>query len=477
MRRWLVIVLLLVSGLQATWAAEPTVFTSTRYVMDMVFTANGTLWVATRGGVLRRDTSGLWSKFTKLDGLPSNEAYKLRTCSDSDSVEVSFTRVSAVWEADKWTIKPLQPWGVILPDRPAPPPPHISGTHITTRCRGEKREIAALFGEGLYEYSNGKWVKLDIHLPDKARDITALASDGNALWLGTRREGVWQYDGKLWTQHLYPNEPYNHNVQCIAAYRGKVFFSTLEDDLVVRAANQWMHISPPEISFSAPRQMVELGDSLYVRHADGVIDRLTDDKWTLDVCANLPRKETSTIASDGKRLYVGQWGGWSEFDGKSWTHHLKYPELQGMQVTAILPQPNTTWIGTQGRGLAEFDRISEKIEMHDERNGISDDWIKCIAHAGDTIYARTFVGGLFSKHGATWTQVPNIDGMEITDLSSDTAGNMLVASRSAVYQLAKDGQLSLLTSKATEAQAVCKTAEGVWIGTRTGIWLIPISLE
>lgn len=476
MIRWLVIALLLISCPRTACGGQSALFTSTRYVMDMDISADGALWVATRGGVLRRNVDGSWRKFTVADGLPTNEPRKIKAYANPDSVQADFWPASAVWSEGKWTLKPAGspslPPTATLPDRPAPPPPAVSGTHLTTRCRGGKREIAALFGEGLYEYIHGKWTRMNVRLPGKARDITALASNGKALWVGTRRDGVWQYDGKAWTQHLQPDEPYSHNIQCIASYRGSVFFSTLEDGLVVRTSDQWRRISAPTISSDAPRQMVEFGGSLYVRDGDGKVDRLAGEKWTLNICAGLPRKQVSAIASDGKRLYVGQWGGWSEFDGMKWTEHLKHSELQGYVVTAILPQQNAIWIGTQGRGLAEVDRATEAIRMHDERNGLSDDWVKCIASAGGMLYTGTFVGGLFARKGATWAQVPGTEGAEITDLSVDTAGNMLIATRQAAYRLGADGNMSRLDARASEVQALCSLAEGDWLGTRTGIWFL-----
>lgn len=477
MTRWPIVIALLACGAGA-FAAEPVLFTSTRYVMDMAFAKDGTLWVATRGGVLHRDAKGSWAKFTIADGLPSNETAQIRILDDAVQA-VFFVRASATWSSGKWTVGPAVPWTKILPDRPAPPPPNVPGTHIVTRCRGRTREIAALFGDGLYEYANGKWSRMDIGLPENARDITALASDGSALWVGTRRDGLWRYDDKTWTQFLQPDEPYSQNIQCIAAYRGGVYFSTLEDGLVVRRDGKWSHAAAPVMSSGAPRQMVEFGGSLYVRQTDGKVDRLDGDKWTLDVFPDLPRKQAYALASDGKRLYVGQWGGWSEFDGKTWTHHLKHSELQGIEVTAILPEPDTVWIGTQGRGLAEIDRSngavspSTKLRMHDERNGLGDDWIRCIARAGDKLYVGTYVGGLFEKKASGWVHVPGIEGPEITDLKAEPSGSLLVATRAAVYRIASDGAVTKLDPCVTEAQALCPCADGLWIGTRTGTWLLP----
>ena len=54
-----------------------TFFSSTRSVTNLVVDSDGTLWASTSGGVLRRSSDGGWTKFSRRDGLPSNEARKI----------------------------------------------------------------------------------------------------------------------------------------------------------------------------------------------------------------------------------------------------------------------------------------------------------------------------------------------------------------------------------------------------------------
>ena len=173
---------------------------------------------------------------------------------------------------------------------------------------------------------------------------------------------------------------------------GRVFVGTLEDGLVVKTAQGWQHVTPPTLSSNAPRQMAVFRDALYVRNGGGQVDRLDGTTWTRNVCAGLPRKEVSALAADATTLYAAQWGGWSEWDGAHWTHHLRLPELQGVPITALCPDGKTLWIGTQGRGVLAFDRETGQVRRLDA--GIPDDWVTCLAHVKDTLYAGTFVGGL-----------------------------------------------------------------------------------
>ncbi len=176
---------------------------------------------------------------------------------------------------------------------------------------------------------------------------------------------------------------------------------------------------------------------------------------------------------DEHRLYVAQWGGWSEFDGQAWTHHLDVPELQGLPVTALCPQNDTFWIGTQGRGLAEYSRDSHTLRWHDERNGLTDDWITALVCMNDKIYAGTFVDGLAEWNGAAWTSPKELKGENVTALEPDASGGLYIATRHDVWHQSINGDLKCIhlvsPNLSAEAQALCYVPGGLWIGTRAGL--------
>jgi ligand-binding sensor domain-containing protein len=305
--------------------------------------------------------------------------------------------------------------------------------------------------------------------------MTALAASGQHLWLGTRRSGIWEYNGRTWRQHLQPAEPFAHDAQAFAAYHGCLYVSTLEDGLSVRTADGWQSVTLPEISTVAPRQMAEFKGALYVRHGSGKVDRFDGRVWTRDVCSTLPRKQASMIASDPGRLYVAQWGGWSEYDGTAWTHFLKLPELQGRTVTALHPDGDTLWIGTQNHGLAEFSHRTGQLTWHDERQGLPDDWITAIAREGRTLYAGTYVGGLARWNGAKWS-AGELSGANVTDFAPDGKGGLWIATRTGLWHRDSSGRLTPASSRShfldTEVQALQQVPEGLWVGTRTGLFFL-----
>lgn len=473
------------------------VYTSTRYVTAVTADEDGSVWAATRGGVLHYGPSGKWQKFTQADGLPSNEALNIST--DGGKVIATFPQSTATWDGTSWEVKQADSvkdqtkvlcscvWlgknyhadlaGLHVTEgstaRSLGMPPS-TGSHISALLpRGDKL-WAALHGDGLWEYDGKEWSRTKLVLPEKAREITALARSQSkelfpSIWIGTRREGLWKYDGWYLSSYVYPDEPHNTNCQAACAYKGKLYISTLEDGLVVRHSETWTSVQQPKLSSNAPRQMVEFDGKLYVRHGNGKIDCFDVSEWQRDVFQNLPRKQASCIAADSDRIYIGQWGGWSEFDGKEWKHHLQIPELQGLQTTVILPEKDVVWVGTQGRGLAEIRQ--DKVTWNDERNGLPDDWIKFLIRIDSTLYAGTFVGGLARLEGSGWKAYPELKDTEVTGLVSNN-GELIVAARTGVYRLKSDKLEPLLEKDqplTLEAQTLCVMSDELWVGTRTSL--------
>jgi len=366
------------------------------------------------------------------------------------------------------------------------PLPNSPGTHVTALLPKPDVLWTAMYGDGIWEYRSaspgskrdigGGWKRLEIGLPASAREITAIAEGAGSVWLGTRREGIWQFDGRDWKQYIERDEPFDHNVQSMATYRGVLYVSTLEDGMSIRTTAGWRHIGLGTLSSDAPRQMVEYQGRLYVRHGNGMVDRTDGERWEKNIFASLPRKQASTLSVDRERIYVGQWGGWSEYDGQLWTHHLNVPELQGLPITAVLPARDSIWIGTQNKGVAEWDRKNGRLTWHDERRGLPDDWVTCLSQMGDKLCAGTFVGGLAWCDGRSWNEIAALKGENVTGLEPDGTGGLFVATRTGVWALRADMSIKRLNDAHpfldTEVQSIQALDRGLWVGTRTGLYFL-----
>jgi|GEM_PF-1022031 len=517
-------------------------FTSTRSVTSMLAVKDGTLWVGTRGGILKRDAAGTWTKQNTQNGLPSNEVRAISESEDG-TIKVLFPSAAAVWMDGKWQVRkstftaPRQyqfpqtqwqgktvqaGWNGLQIGNQHIKMPSSNGSYISALLPQGNVLLAAIYGDGIWSFDGSNWQKVysasakatfpersrrdgngtsaplsdRLALPAKARQITALARDSvtKVLFAGTRREGVWMFDGNHWQQHLQDNEPYNNDIQSLISFRGNLFAGTLEDGLMEyqmpfpersrrdeKGASaslsdrcKWRHFDSTLLSSNAPRQMAVFRDHLYVRFGNGKVDCFDGTHWQRDVFPHLPRGKVYSLAADDKKLYIGQWGGWSEWDGKSFQHFLKIPELQGVPLMVLHPLGNSLWIGTQSLGLIMYNHPSAKIRLIDARQGLPDDWITAIAGDDDHLWVGTFVGGLARKTPDGWKST--FSGENVTALKLDGRSSVYVATRHGVWHKSeadiwRNYQQSF-PALSPEAQALLRTPGGLWIGTRTGLYLL-----
>jgi ligand-binding sensor domain-containing protein len=478
---------------------QETVYASSRSILCLAAQPNGIVWAGTTGGVLRYDPqTGDTQHFTVREGLPGQEVRAIVT--DDRGVTVTFATAAARWNGMVWSEEIPKPVSLLW-----------QGQKVTWDCKGltiggqkigfpsgsqgslisavapdtDGNLIVALFGEArLYGWNGHNWYSNPCDLSEGAgKEITCvLVLPAGTTCIGTRRHGLYFSNS---TSAPYQNisipakEPFSHNAQAMCSFQGKLYVSTLEDGLCVFSGKEWDHITVPDISLNAPRQMVVFRDRLYVRQGNGKVDTFDGNVWTKDVFATLPRKQVSALATDGQTLYLGQWGGWSVWDGTTLTHHLILPELQGFPVTALCPSLDgtTLWVGTQGKGLIDVDMRRGTIRhVHNEQDGLSDDWVTDLTFAPERNSAYplvgTFVGGLCEhKRDGKWQVTPTTEGENITGIVV-SGQRVFVATRHGVRRIGgDDARLSkLVTDRTVEGQCLCGGENGLWVGTRTGIY-------
>ncbi len=487
---------------------DAAVFTSTRHVTCIALADNGDVWVGTTGGILRYH-DGAWTKFTRGDGLPGHEVRSL-SCSAA-RVAAVFPDAAAEWDGRRWRTLSLPQSAAsasLLTNLPGAdqlgrattavewqgnpcvatlhglhiwkrsrwihhPLPESAGSHISAMCDSGKMLLAAMFGDGIWRFDGSRWARFEPALPHQAREIAALAAREGELWVGTRREGVWTFANGRWTQHLQPDELVSHNIYALALFRDNLFASTMDDGLLARTSDRWQRLEAPTLSSNSPRQMAVFQDALYLRHSNGKVDRYDGTQWQLDVFADLPRRWVSSIAADERRIYAAVWGGWSEWDGARWTHHLDLPDLQGEPTTALLPEGERLWIATQRRGLAEFDLRTGQLAWHDERHGLPDDWVTALMHSHGRLFAGTFSGGLAVQAAqARWETVSDLRNYSITALCADSTGTLWAGTRNGPWRLQPGGSWQRINDVDQEVQALCADKRGLWVGCRTALYFL-----
>lgn len=437
--------------------------TGTREVVAISAGEGGEVVIATTGGLVVRSPGGAWTKRTRLDGLSAGEAGAL----DVRGAELKPRWPSVQWRGALWTAGPTAIQG---PDGKRIPLPASSGSHVSAMAADATRLVAAMFGDGLYEWRGVRWLRVPVAAPD----ATALALQGGQLWIGTRKSGWLEPVRGRWQSHVLPGEIPWHNVQALQAFEGWIYAGTLEDGLLALGPRGWEIVA--ECPSKAPRQMLAFQGKLYVRDGNGVLNGFDGANWTLGLQSALPRKQANALATDGDTLFVAQWGGWSELQGQAWRHRFEVEELQGTQVTVLAASGNALWVGTQGAGLFRVDRASRKVRAYDVRHGLGDDWVTALHRLGEDLYVGTFAGGLFRIDArGELHPVPGLARLSIKDLSS-SEGTLWVATTEGLWAVRNRAAspVPLATPSGAdldvrEGQAVL-AAQHVWFATRTGLY-------
>jgi ligand-binding sensor domain-containing protein len=395
------------------------VFTSTREVTAIVRQPDGRIAVSTRGGLLIRNSDETWSK-------RPGPVVPTPACSLPNGV----------------------------------PPPPSRGSHVSgvTEIRGVLH--VAMYGDGLYKRIENQWQRVET--PET--DITCLANHDATLWVGTRRHGAFWLEVSGWKQTNHQGEIPDHNIQSLTVLGTDIYACTLEDGLARYANGAWSPVNG--LASNAPRQVLRFGGSIYVRHGTGAVDRLTDGRVGR-VDRELPRKQATSLATDGKTLFVAQWGGWSEFDGLRWKHRFDVPKLKGVQTTAMAASARYLWVGTQGAGLVRVERETGKVRVFDERDGLEDDWITRLAVRGDSILAATFHGRPALTSAGS---VRVLDGpSSVRDIHGDW-----ICDAATLWKLEADGRVrsNPLAADLRDIQTIRQEGDSLWIGCRAGLYRV-----
>ena len=486
----------------APGATAPTIYAPMKApAHDAIFTATNeiraldwdgvALWAATAGGVLRWE-NGATKKWTRRDGLPTNEAFDIER--ENGKLNARFANARASWNGVNWQWQNAPAWeraapsvtwnkqtvvanldGLQIGETKFALPSQSSGTHISALLPRGNVLLVAVYGDGLWRFDGKIWTRGPL-VPDEAREILSLAGDAKNLFVGTRRDGIFRRAGATWKPLISVDEPFVHNVQNLAEFDGVLWASTLDDGLIARTGKGWRHIGAGQISSSAPRQMLSWQGKLYVRHGNGIVDAFDGALWEKNALKTIPRRGVYALAGDGKSLLAAGWGGWSEWDGGNWTPHYDLPALKGVPVMNLAMQGDDVWLGTQSRGVAKWTRGSNELQFFDERDGLRDDWITALCVDSARVWAGTFVGGLHVYENGNWRAFDETKGENITAIVPDQSGGVWAATRRGLVR-ARGAKAEKVGESwlDNEGQALCAGENGLWIGARTSLNFLKVS--
>jgi ligand-binding sensor domain-containing protein len=495
----------MIATVAAAWwvATQDQVFTSTSEIRSIEAGVDGSVGISTSGGMLVRSKDGVWRKYTTLNGLPNNAV----SFSPSDpSGHFVNGRYLYRKEGESWSVAReillhhgpgwirnvrkvswkgrtlfLNPGELATSDKETriSLPPDSKGTHFSAATSNGASIWAAVYGDGIWTYDGKAWKKIQAPQGIELTDVTFLFRERGVLWVGTRRGGAYEVTSEGWNPVPRSSEPAAHQVHSLAWNGGSIYVGTANDGIVSYDGKAWAHATTPAISSNAPGSLYAWGSELVVGQGSAGLDRFAAGKWTSRAFAEgMPKRGAFFFASEANRLFVSQVGGWSEFDGTSWTAHLNEPDLQNMAPTALLPFQGKVWIGTQGKGLAEADTATRKLRWSAENAGFKDDWITCLASARGRVFAGTFTGGCMVYDGVAWSSLDPLTGMHVTDLEEDGKGGLYISTLDNLWHWTGVEGVQSLGKRHPGVRggiaALAMSPKGLWVGTNEGIYLLPV---
>ena len=393
------------------------------------------VWVGTRGGASRYNTAtDEWSHCMPHDGL----ADRIVTCIAIDSRFVWFGTPKGLSRYDKetntWARK--QKADGLAGDKVKKIAVGAGYVWVTTET-----------GISRYEKLTDSWSNYDKAGGLVDNHVSAIAANESAVWFGTEDKGISLFDMR--------------NSEFVRTY-------TKRDRL---ASDQI-------------RVLMLDGTSLWIGMADSGVQRyiLSVNAWRQYTTAEgLPANHITSIAGDGNAVWFGTYEhGVARYDLRSeeWTSYREVRMLSDNDVKSLLATTSKVWVGTR-YGLNEriLDKSSAGWCMISKSDGLTNDYITCVAESGGSLWVGT-PSGLGVRHGtAKWQFYSTADGLTdkfVTCLAWDQRRAQLwVGTKAGVssYHPLTDswnshpGELANLG----RINDILLTGEFIWIATSDGL--------
>jgi ligand-binding sensor domain-containing protein len=191
-------------------------------VWDILPDGRDTYWLGTAKGILRLEDGKLSESLTGTSvgtlerfgeqGVwavaEDRDRFSLRELRDGKwqaHPRLKGQSVSELFPTSNGTVWALVETNGIVAADPAQEPDewvhHLRGFNVQSFCRDDKGRIwCGTWDRGIKLLENGEWKTV---LKQEPAAITAIVQDGDGhIWAATNANGVWQYDGEKWHNHL-----------------------------------------------------------------------------------------------------------------------------------------------------------------------------------------------------------------------------------------------------------------------------------
>ncbi|MFM2135700.1 MAG: hypothetical protein RL021_1100, partial [Bacteroidota bacterium] len=479
-------------------------------IWQMISDTSGNVLFTTYGGGLAKFNGSYFSAVTTDDGLPSNGIYSL--CKDSQGSLWLGTVESGVCYLRNDSVFKLSAAN------------GLDANSVRQLAATADGSVWMSTEQGLYRCMDGRAVLLGPAdgLPDD--QFTCLMGEKDSLWIGTRRSGLYLYNGT--SIQKFKSLQYPPFTTVTALYKSDSINIWVATDLgLVRIKNQTCSFLGPDQGFPAATvsSIVEdrSGNIWFTTEANGVfvfkgeayqqlekqkqlagnnIYTMCEDRngflWMGTTGSGvysfkdgmlyrytkqdgLASDEFWSMASDKSgRVWMGSiHDGVTSFDGETFTTYTTQQGLSSNMIRSICPSGNgDIWFATTGGGV---NRLSNGIiERYSTVQGLPSDIILCaLEDRAGALWFGTVGKGVCRFDGKTFTTFDTKSGLGnniVIALLQDRAGNIWIGTEGGgIARYDGKSILNFSTSNGLPDNTVYGVAEDtsghLWIGTNKGM--------
>ncbi|GEM_PF-1450303 len=270
-------------------------------------------------------------------------------------------------------------------------------------------------------------------------NISALAVDGDDLWVGTWNGGIARYSlssGKVLVFRIGKQSIVPRSVRTIWPAKKRVWVGGFNGlSYYSKRTGKWYDVD----TFGGPipikvESVVMCNNTLYAGTLGSGLWKLKDNKW-IRILKDSGIDFINTMKVYEEYILIGTMdAGLFIFDtGKDVIINFVkiYPTFRPKNITTILVESDMSlWIGTYGEGLYNWDRRRNSVKAYTVENGmLGEDWILCSVKGVKGLYFGTFGGGVIrvpigpKESRRSFTTFRLEDGLASMDISSAVYSN------------------------------------------------------
>jgi hypothetical protein len=261
-------------------------------------------------------------------------------------------------------------------------------------------------------------------------NVSAVAADGDDLWVGTWNGGVVRYtlsNGQAEVFREGRTSLTANTVRAIEVTEGRVWVGTYQGLFVYsKLTGSWSEVAFGGGTPKRTEAIVAVGEQLFVGTLGDGLWRLRDGAWRRVAAGVLPGDFVNSLARAGRWLLIGTLNLGIVLldldDGRLVSFDEVNPGLNARNVILLLPVgEEELWIGTYGEGLYRWERGANRLRRYTRRQGeIGDDWVLSGVSAATGLYFGTFGAGVSLYREGTWRRLglrEGLGGLDITSVS------------------------------------------------------------